>query len=220
MLAIFDVEGILVDGEFMPEIAKLIGREKEVEDLTIKGIKGDINWEQGLFMRIDALKGVPYDECVSLAAEMPLMEGAVETFRELKRMGFKTMAVSGGPSLLAERVKGELGVDYAFANDLLFTDDKLSGVNLKVTSNKAYVLMDTIKWLGEEKKNIVSTVDGANDLKLFEIAGLKIAFCAAAIVERHADHIIKDRDLRNIIPYIKEYFARLEETPKLKSTKL
>ncbi|MBI2125838.1 MAG: phosphoserine phosphatase SerB [Thaumarchaeota archaeon] len=220
MLAIFDVEGILVDGEFMPEIAKLIGREKEVEELTIKGIKGEINWEQGLFMRIDALKGVPYEECVSLAAEMPLMKGAVETFRELKRMGFKTMAVSGGPSLLAERVKGELGVDYAFANDLLFTDDKLSGVNLKVTSNKAYVLMDTIKWLGEEKKNIVSTVDGANDLKLFEIAGLKIAFCAATIVERHADHIIKDRDLRNIIPYIKEYFARLEETPKLKSTKL
>lgn len=220
MLAIFDVEGILVDGEFMPEIAKLIGREKEVEELTLRGIRGEINWEQGLFMRIDALKGIPHDKCVSLAAEMPLMKGVVETFRELKRMGFKTMAVSGGPSILAERVKGELGIDYAFANDLLFTDGKLSGVNLKVTSNKAYVLTDTIKWLGEEKKNIVSTVDGANDLKLFEIAGLKIAFCAATIVEQYADHVIKERDLRNIIPYIKEYFSRLEETPKLKSAKL
>ena len=215
MLVIFDIEGVLIDGEFMPEIAKLIGREKEVKELTLKGIKGEINWEQGLFMRVDALKGVPHDECVQLAGRMTLMKGAVEAFRELKKMGFKTMAVSGGPTVLADRVKGELGIDYAFANELLFTDGKLSGVNLKVTSNKAYVLMDTIKWLGEEKKNIVAAVDGANDLKLFEISGLKIAFCAAPIVQKHADHIVKERDLRNILPYIKKYLAKLQETPKL-----
>lgn len=215
MLAIFDIEGVLIDGEFMPEIAKAVGKEKEVEELTMKGIRGDINWEQGLFMRIDTLKGIPYDACTSLAIEMPLMKGAVETIRELKRMGFKTMAVSGGPTVLADRVKGELGLDFAFANELLFTEGKLSGISLKVTSNKAYVLIDTIEWLGEEKKSIVSTVDGANDLKLFEIAGLKIAFCAAPVVENHADHSVRDKDLRKILPYIKEYFGRLEETPKL-----
>jgi len=215
LLAIFDIEGVLVDGEFMPGIARLVGREKEVEELTLKGIRGEINWEQGLFMRTDALKGVPYNECVKLAERMNLMKGAVETFRELKKMGFKTMAVSGGPTVLSDRVKGELGIDYAFANELLFTDGKLSGINLKVTSNKAYVLMDTIKWLGEEKKNIVAAVDGANDLKLFEISGLKIAFCAAPIVQEQADHIIKERDLRTILPYIKKYLARLEQTPKL-----
>lgn len=215
MLAIFDIEGVLVDGEFMPGIARLVGREKEVEELTLKGIRGEINWEQGLFMRTDALKGIPYNECVKLAERMNLMKGAVETFRELKKMGFKTMAVSGGPTVLSDRVKSELGIDYAFANELLFTDGKLSGINLKVTSNKAYVLMDTIKWLGEEKKNIVAAVDGANDLKLFEISGLKIAFCAAPIVQEQADHIIKERDLRTILPYIKKYLARLEQTPKL-----
>jgi len=215
LLAIFDIEGVLVDGEFMPGIARLVGREKEVEELTLKGIRGEINWEQGLFMRTDALKGIPYNECVKLAERMNLMKGAVETFRELKKMGFKTMAVSGGPTVLSDRVKSELGIDYAFANELLFTDGKLSGINLKVTSNKAYVLMDTIKWLGEEKKNIVAAVDGANDLKLFEISGLKIAFCAAPIVQEQADHIIKERDLRTILPYIKKYLARLEQTPKL-----
>lgn len=219
MLAIFDIEGVLIDGEFLPEIARLVGKEKEVAELTLKGIKGEINWEQGLFMRIDALKGVPYDKVIKLAAEMPLMPGAVETFRELKRMGFKTMVVSGGPTLLADRIKGELGIDYAFANELLFTNGKLSGVSLTVTSNKAYVLLDTIKWLGEEKKNIVSAVDGANDLELFEIAGLRIAFCAQPVVDQNADHSIKERDLRKIIPYIKEYFARLEETPKLAEKK-
>jgi phosphoserine phosphatase len=212
LLAIFDIEGVLIDGEFMPEIAKLVGREKEVEELTAKGIKGEINWEQGLFMRVDALKGIHYDECVKLAGRMSLMKGAVETFRELKKMGFKTMAVSGGPTVLSDRVKGELGIDYVFGNELVFIDGKLSGINLKVTSNKAYVLMDTIKWLGEEKKNIVAAVDGANDLKLFEISGLKIAFCAAPIIQKNADHIIKDKDLRNILPHIKKYLAKLEET--------
>ncbi|MBM3897833.1 MAG: phosphoserine phosphatase SerB [Thaumarchaeota archaeon] len=219
MLAIFDIEGVLIDGEFMPEIAKLVGREKEVEELTQKGIRGEINWEQGLFMRVDALKGISYDECIKLARRMSLMRGAVETFRELKRMGFKTMAVSGGPTVLSDRIKGELGIDYVFANELLFTNGRLSGINLRVTSNKAYVLTDTIKWLGEEKKNIFAAVDGANDLKLFEISGLKIAFCAATIVQKHADHIIKERDLRKILPYVKKYLAKFEQTQLAKTAR-
>lgn len=206
MLAIFDAEGVLVDAEFMPEAAKLIGKEDEISDLTEKGISGEIDWEQGLYKRVEVLKGISYTDCLRVASEMPLMAGATEAFRELKRMGFKTMTVSGGPSLLVDRVKGELGIDYAFANHLVFTNGKLSGVDLRVTSNKSYVLRDTLSWLGAGKESIVSTVDGANDLTLFDIAGLKIAFNARPIVRTRADVIIKNKNLMEIIPVIREHF--------------
>ncbi len=47
MIAIFDVEGVLVDGEFLPELARLVGKEEEVRDITMKGIRGEISWEHG-----------------------------------------------------------------------------------------------------------------------------------------------------------------------------
>lgn len=140
------------------------------------------------------------------------MPGVTETFRELKRMGFKTMTVSGGPTLLVERVKGELGLDHAFANELIFEDGKLTGVDMRVTSNKAYVLKDTISWLGEGKENIVSTVDGANDLTLFDIAEFRIAFNAQPIVEKRADAVIGRRNLMEIIPLIREHFFSHKKT--------
>ena len=40
MLAIFDTEGVLIDGEFLPELAKVIGKEDEILEITNKGIKG------------------------------------------------------------------------------------------------------------------------------------------------------------------------------------
>ena len=56
MIAIFDVEGVLVDGEFLPELARLVGKEEEVREITLKGIRGEISWEHGLARRIDLVK--------------------------------------------------------------------------------------------------------------------------------------------------------------------
>lgn len=210
MLAIFDAEGVLVDGEFMPELAKLIGKDNEVLDLTNQGKMGTINWEDGLYKRVDVLKGISYNNCLRVASEMPLMPGAVEALRTLRNMGFTTITVSGGPSLLVDRVKQELGIDYAFSNNLIFTDSKLSGIDIKVTSNKSKVLRDTINSLGVERESIISTVDGANDLTLFEIGGLGIAFNAQPIVEEKADVIVRERNLMNIIPIIREHFSSID----------
>ena len=43
MLAIFDTEGVLIDGEFLPELAKVVGKEEEIWEITKKGISGEID---------------------------------------------------------------------------------------------------------------------------------------------------------------------------------
>jgi len=48
MLAIFDMESVLVDGELLPELAKLVDKDKEVQELTKQGIAGKIDWEEGI----------------------------------------------------------------------------------------------------------------------------------------------------------------------------
>ena len=58
LLAIFDVEGVLYDGEYLPILAKKVNKEKEIWDITKQGIQGLINWEGGLKNRVNLLKGL------------------------------------------------------------------------------------------------------------------------------------------------------------------
>ena len=54
MLIIFDVEGVLLNAEYLPVLAQVFGQEKEKEiwDITKQGIRGEINWEEGLRKRV------------------------------------------------------------------------------------------------------------------------------------------------------------------------
>ena len=206
MLAIFDTEGVLIDGEFLPELAKVVGKEEEIWEITKKGISGEIEWEKGLIERINELKGVSYDDCKRVSDNMPIMEGAKETFDELRKLGFKTLTVSGGPDILIDRIKEELQIDYAFSNKLIFGEGKLQGVDVIVGSDKTIPIKDTIKMMKKQKEDIVITVDGANDIKLFDVAGLRISFNGTELINEKSDSIVNKKDLREIIPIIKEKF--------------
>jgi len=45
--------------------------------------------------------------------------------------------------------------------------------------------------------------DGANDLSMFAHAGTRVAFCAREILEKEANIIIKEKDLRLMLPELK-----------------
>ncbi len=210
MLVIFDVEGVLYDAEYLPLLAKLVNKEKEIMDITIKGIKGEIPWEEGLLRRVDELRGIKYEDAIRIAREMPIMNGAKEVCQKLKRAGWKLIAVSGGFTIMMDKLKEELGLDYIVSNELIFHNGVLTGVDIMVNSNKANAIAKVIREWGETKEDIVSVVDGANDLKLFEIAGLKVAFNAHEIVTSKADVIIDDKDLRLLLPAIEQHYGTIE----------
>ena len=156
--------------------------------------------------RINQLKGITYNECIQVANNLPIMQGARETFDELRRLGFTTLTVSGGPDILVNRVKSELKIDYAISNQLIFVDGKLNGIKLKVGSNKVNAIKSILNEINEKKDSTVATVDGANDIALFEIAGLKISFNGIKMINEKSDSIVLEKDLRKIIPIIKEKF--------------
>lgn len=67
MLIIFDVEGVLLNAEYLPVLAEVMGpkKEKEIWDITNAGIRGEINWEEGLRLRVHALRDIKYDDAKS-----------------------------------------------------------------------------------------------------------------------------------------------------------
>ncbi|MEM3008040.1 MAG: phosphoserine phosphatase SerB [Candidatus Nitrosotenuis sp.] len=206
MLAIFDVEGVLFDAEYLPLLAEKMNKEKEIWEITRKGIQGLINWEEGLQTRVNALKGLDYNICKQVADELPIMTGAKETCRVLKAAGWKLLAVSGGFTIMTDRLKEELKLDHVFSNELVFKNGKLDGVKIHVTSDKAKSALIKIAEWKEKKENIVVTVDGANDMTLFDICGLGVAFRAQDVVKEKANVTIEEKNLTHLIDVINKHY--------------
>jgi len=206
LLAIFDVEGVLYDAEYLPILAEKINKEKEIWDITKKGIQGLINWEEGLENRVNLLKGLSLDVCQQVADGLPIMNGAKEACKSLKSAGWKIMAISGGFTIMTDRLKNELDLDFVFSNELIFKDGVLDGVKINVESDKSKSAKIKIQEWNENKEGTVVIVDGANDIKLFDICGLGIAFRAQDIVKYLATTILEEKDLTKIIPIINKHY--------------
>lgn len=215
MLVIFDVEGVLFDAEYLPILAEKINKEKEIWEITKKGIQGEINWEEGLKTRINLLKGLDLAICQEVANSLPIMTGARETCRALKTAGWRLMAISGGFSIMTDRLKKELDLDYIYSNELLFKNGKLDGVKINVDSDKAKSARIKIEEWGEKKENIVVAVDGANDVKLFDICGLGIAYRAQDIVKDLATVTLEEKNLTKIIDIINQHYHLKLESPSI-----
>jgi len=213
LLVIFDVEGVLYDAEYLPILAEKLGKENEIWEITKKGIQGVINWEDGLRTRVDALKGLDYETCQEVANELPIMTGAKEACRVLKAAGWKLMAISGGFTIMTDRLKKELGLDYVFSNELIFKDGKLDGVEIIVDSDKSKSAKIKLSEWNENKENVTCVVDGANDVKLFDVSGLGIAFRAQDIVKDLATTTLEEKDLSKILDIINKHYKIELETP-------
>jgi len=206
LLIIFDVEGVLYDEEYLPILAEKLNKESEIWKITKQGIQGKINWEEGLRTRVNALKGLDEKICQEVSDALPIMTGAKEACRVLKAAGWKIMAVSGGFTLMMDRLKEELGLDYVYSNELIFKDGKLDGVKISVDSNKAKSAKIKIEEWGEKKEDIVCVVDGANDIKLFDICGLGIAYRAQDLVKDLATTTLEEKDLSKILDIINKHY--------------
>ena len=209
MLIIFDVEGVLLNAEYLPVLAQMIGpeKEKQIWDITKQGIRGEIKWEEGLVQRVNALKGIAFEDAKRIGENLEIMPGAKELCSSLKKAGWKMIAVSGGFTIITNRLKEDLGLDKIFSNELIFTNGKLEGINIQVTSDKAAVVLPIIKEWGIKREDIVVVVDGANDLTLFSLAAFTVGFCPVDKVKEKSDAVIEIRDLTLLLHLLEKRFG-------------
>ncbi len=219
MLIIFDVEGVLLNAEYLPILAQVFGpsKEKEIWDITKQGIRGDIDWEEGLRKRVKALKGIKFDDAKQIGENLEIMPGAKDLCSALKDAGWKMIAISGGFTIITDRLKKELGLDLIFSNNLIFKNGILDGLDFKVTSDKSLLVRPLIKQWGIKKEEIVVVVDGANDIKLFEIAGYTVGFCPVELVKNKADDVIELRNLSLLKNLLEKRFGKWILKPNLKN---
>jgi HAD superfamily phosphoserine phosphatase-like hydrolase len=126
-LAVFDMDSTLIDQEVIDELAAQVGRKAEVQAITERAMRGELDFAGSLRERVSMLRGVPADVWEKLRERITIAKGAQELCNALKRNGVRLAVFSGGFQPMAEWLKGELGLDVAVANHvgLLFSSPLL-----------------------------------------------------------------------------------------------
>lgn len=205
-LIVFDMDSTLVDAEIIDELAKEAGVDKEVAKLTERAMRGEISFKEALEERVKLLEGLPVEVLERIYSKIKLTEGAKELVRSLKEAGYKVAVVSGGFSYFTDRLKEELGLDYAFGNELEIKNGRLTGrIKGRIIDarEKARIVEDIAKKEGISPENIVAVGDGANDRLMIEKAGLGIAFNAKEVLKDVADGSISKENLVGLASVLK-----------------
>ena len=88
----------------------------------------------------------------------------------------------------------------------MYKRQKLDGVIVNVNADKSKSAKTKIVEWDEKRENITVVVDGANDVKLFDVSGLGIAFRAQDLVKDLATVTLDEKDLSKIIGIINNHY--------------
>lgn len=208
-LVIFDMDSTLIYQEVIELIAAYANIEHKVAEITTRAMNGEIDFTESLKQRVLLLKGIDSTTIwEELKHKINITHGAKKLCKVLKNSGFTLGVCSGGFIPLAEYIKTELGLDYAFANVLGVTEDNiLDGTVIGETVDgmkKAELLARIAEKHNINPKHAVAVGDGANDLKMMEVAGFGIAWNAKPSVQKQAPAKLNSKYLLDIL-YILGY---------------
>jgi len=204
-IVVFDMDSTLIQGEVIDELAKLAGVEEQVKAITAAAMRGEIDFAQSLRQRCALLKGHNAAELFTQVKQgIRFTPGARVLTQTLKQLGFKMAVISGGFVDVARYVRAELGLDYAFANELATDQDgNFTGETTGplVTPERKRTLLGMIAEVeGCDVEQVVAVGDGANDIPMLTTSGLGVAFCAKPKVrETVRDFQINHHDLSMVL---------------------
>jgi phosphoserine phosphatase len=162
--------------------------------------EGVIGYEE--FCRRDAAlwKGRTIDEIESVIGEIKYHDGVRETIQELTERGIMTVILSTGLSFLIDRVKRELAITFAVANELMVCDGILTGgVNIYVGhGHKGEWVRRILSEQGFAREEAAAVGDGAGDKEMFEEVRLSIGYNFDENALPFIDHPIRDGSFANI----------------------
>lgn len=205
-LICFDMDSTLIQTECIDELAKKAGVGEQVQKITERAMRGEIDFKESFKERVALLKGLDANVMQEIADNFPITEGVDRLMSVLKNCGYKIAILSGGFTFFGEYLQRKYNIDYVYANDLeIDENNKLTGnfVGEIVDGRRKAELLKLIAQV--EKVNLAQTIavgDGANDLPMLAEAGLGIAFHAKPRVRETAEQNINVIGLDGVLYFL------------------
>ncbi len=207
-LIVFDMDSTLVSNETIDELAEIAGIGEDVRKITERAMNGEIDYIQSIRERVRLLRGMPSAVLDEMKSSLTLNPGARELISSLRSMKYRVALVSGGFTEFTEKMKEELGLDYAFGNRLEVKNGHLTG-NLEEpildARGKQRIIEEIMISEGISSREVVVVGDGANDTVMVRNAGLGIAFRGKEVLRKVADGTLSKSDLRSILYCLGHY---------------
>lgn len=207
-LLAMDMDSTLIAIECIDEIADFAGRKAEVAAVTASAMRGEIDWPESLRRRVAALAGLEAGVLARVLEErVRLNPGAERLLAAARRAGLKTLLVSGGFTYFTDRLRERLGLDHAYANELVIEQGRLAG---RVTGplvdakGKAAHVARLKRELGIARERVLAIGDGANDLLMLAEAGTSVAYRAKPVVRSRVDYTLDFAGLDGLLALFPE----------------
>lgn len=184
-LALFDMDGVLLNGRFIVELATRVGRLEALNKLLDHPRLSPAERT----MRIGkCFAGVPRETFEHVALEMPLMPGAVETVVGLRKAGYRVAVVTDSYQVVATVVRKRVFADVSFGHLLRFKNGKSTGQVTLCPAMfhpegcsahdhcKGNVVRHVCQKLEIGPENVLAVGDGDNDICMLQMSGRSVAF--------------------------------------------
>jgi len=206
-LLLADMDSTIIQEESLDELAKMIGKDKEITQITKEAMEGKIDFKKALIERVSMLQGVSFEILERLQENIKINDGAKELIKTMKHNGAITVLVSGGFTFLTDYLKKILDFDFTHANSLqYFVNNQnkkiLNGrVNEPILDNQAKLnyLNDYLNKNNLSPEDSICVGDGANDIDMIIKSGMGVAFNGKKALNQIADLHFKHTNLLGLL---------------------
>jgi glucosyl-3-phosphoglycerate synthase len=206
--ALFDMDGVLLDGRFVVELADHLGTRSELS----RFLDSNILSEQERTAAIASLfAGVSQDVFREIALTIPLAPGAAEAVIGLRRSGYRVGVVTDSFDVAAEIVRRRVFADFRIAHIMGFSHRIATG---EVTLSPAMLIDggcpqhrcckgNVIEQLrvaaGLVPQETLAVGDGENDICMLRAVGKPVAFRTRSLAVAEAARYTISRSLTEIL---------------------
>ena len=201
-LLLADMDSTMIQLESLDSLAAELGFGREVEEITERGMRGELDFRDSLRTRVALLEGQPTDAMARIMENIPYTPGAEVTVKTMAAHGCYTALVSGGFTFTTDIVHRKLGFQEHRANVLDIEDNRLTGKVVEPIlgrDSKRTALLELAESHDIPLPLTCAIGDGANDLDMLETAGMGVGYHGKPIVQERAPFNIRYGDMTTLL---------------------
>ncbi|NWG09444.1 MAG: HAD-IB family phosphatase [Nitrososphaerales archaeon] len=198
----FDCDGVLIDGHASIYVADELGFGTKIREVYKDVIMGLKDFSQATKESLKLFSGLKESDISPILNSIPLMEGAEDVVKTLKKSGFIIGTISAGASqYFTDVLKHRLNLDFALGTGVKVKDGVFTGISSPIIDmkNKDYHFAKIVKKYGFNLSECVAVGDDVSNVSLFKKVGFSIAFNTGCLKQEFEKLSLPSNDKASLI---------------------